>query len=228
MSKAPLDLRNPNDPRDWDLAYTDETTPWDLGSPTPEFLRLVKEEKVFGPKPSPETERVPTILVPGCGRGYDVIAFAEAGFSVVGLDFSGEAIAEAGRLQVNRESEIGRTLRIEWASGDFFSWSQELGNQARFDFIIEYTFFCAIDPKRRPEYVAAMKRLLKPSGRLVALFFPFEERVGGPPFALEAKAVEADFTADFELRWEDTKESVKPRRGRERLAILKPKYKLLA
>jgi methyl halide transferase len=230
VTKAPLELRNPSDPLAWDRAYQESTTPWDLGGPTPEFLRLLEEEKIFGGKPGFATSGsdAPKVLIPGCGRGYDVLAFAECGFQVVGLDFSAEAIQDARKIQAEREAKLGRSLRVEWGEGDFFHWSMGLENQSRFDFLVEYTFFCAIAPARRADYVKAAHRVLKPSGTLVGLFFPFEKRDGGPPFALDLENVKADFSNLFSGEWREPGASIKPRLGREKLGILHPKHNLFA
>lgn len=51
---------------------------------------------------------------------------------------------------------------------DFFELSPE---EYQFDWILEQTFFCAITPSRRDEYVKQMAALLKPKGKLVGLLF---------------------------------------------------------
>lgn len=51
-----------------------------------------------------------------------------------------------------------------------------------FDLIIEQTFFCALDPKLRPEYAVKMAELLKPGGRLVGVLFNDTLNNDKPPF----------------------------------------------
>ena len=41
---------------------------------------------------------------------------------------------------------------------------------------------CAIDPKRREEYVDLLDYLLKPKGKLIGMFFIRSKDLGGPPF----------------------------------------------
>src|SRR5688500_11724819 len=63
----------------WDVRYRDGVTPWDAGG-VPQRLREWLEK---------ETSRL-RVLVPGCGSGYEVQAFAERGHDVLGIDFSDE------------------------------------------------------------------------------------------------------------------------------------------
>ena len=41
-----------------------------------------------------------------------------------------------------------------------------------FDYIVEYTFYCAIPPERRKKYIDVIYELLKNSGELVGIFLP--------------------------------------------------------
>lgn len=55
----------------WEARYQNDSTPWDLSGPTPEFTRLAAEASWF-----PKRGRA---LVPGGGKGYDAIALARLG-----------------------------------------------------------------------------------------------------------------------------------------------------
>ena len=55
----------------------------------------------------------------------------------------------------------------------------ECGLDYSFDYLLEYTCFCAIDPKRRTEYADLVDRLLKPGGTYIDLAFPLDGRGGG-------------------------------------------------
>jgi SAM-dependent methyltransferase len=88
---------------------------------------------------------------------------------------------------------------------------------------LEHTFFSAIDPGRREEYVRTVRRLLKPGGLLIALFYA-HGRPGGPPFTTSEEEVRALFREDFTIeRLEVPARSVKPRQGKELLALMRPK-----
>ena len=58
-----------------------------------------------------------------------------------------------------------------------------------FDGVWEYTCFCAIDPRRRSEYVRTMREIVKPGGWLLACFFPMRRRGAGPPFPVSEREV---------------------------------------
>jgi len=51
-----------------------------------------------------------------------------------------------------------------------------------FDLIIEQTFFCAIHPSLRSQYVVKTNQLLLPKGRLVGLLFNVPLHKDRPPF----------------------------------------------
>jgi SAM-dependent methyltransferase len=81
-------------------------------------------------------------------------------------------------------------LPLRILHGDFFD------HQGCYDLILEQTFFCAIDPALRSNYVAKMIALLKPGGKLVGVLFNrmFD---GGPPFGGSKQEYEALFTPLF-------------------------------
>ncbi|KAJ3058904.1 hypothetical protein HDU98_005038, partial [Podochytrium sp. JEL0797] len=58
----------------WDTLWTNGTTPWDLGNASKALLSVLKSHETVLFPPQKETH---TVLIPGAGRGYDVIAFAQ-------------------------------------------------------------------------------------------------------------------------------------------------------
>ena len=92
-----------------------------------------------------------------------------------------------------------------------------------FDYVLEYTCFCAIDPPRRAEYADLVGRLLKPGGTFIALLFPIWERRGGPPFAVSPdELIQLLSDRGFELLQRETPhDSVPQRRGFEELMIFR-------
>ena len=194
-------------PETWEAIYREGDTPWDLEGPTPEFIRLI-EAGAFSPGAN--------ILFPGSGKGHDAIAFAARGFHVCALDFAPSAIAET---QANAD-KAGVALEI--VEADLFEWCLEPEN-ARFDFVVEQTIFCAIHPSLRPDFARAMANVLKPGGKLVTLIFPLEERPSGPPFGVTLDSVRDSYGRYFELEIQPTMKTIKPRRGREMLGIFTKK-----
>jgi SAM-dependent methyltransferase len=179
----------------WQRRYREGETGWDLDGPCPVFVELLDS-----PLAPPKEARV---AFPGCGHGHDVKYFLDKGYDAVGFDF---AVLPAG---------------VPVESLDVF----ELGSSypEGFDCIVEYTCYCAIPPSLRVEYADSLRRALRPGGLLIALLFPVEEREGGPPFGIAEEEIHAVLGRDgMEVLHTSTPESsVKPRRGRERLAILR-------
>ncbi|HIP32949.1 MAG TPA: SAM-dependent methyltransferase, partial [Crocinitomicaceae bacterium] len=102
---------------------------------------------------------------------------------------------------------------VHW--GDFFE------HQGEYDLIVEQTLFCAIDPKLRADYAENASRLLKPSGKLIGLFFEFELD-GGPPYGGNRKEYLNYFTPHFfSVQFEDCYNSIQPRAGRELFGVLR-------
>lgn len=181
-----------SDPGFWSERWKKGETGWDLSGPCPVFVDLL------GSKRAPPKGRV---AFPGCGAGHDVAYFRSRGYDAVGFDFA-----------LEREEPPIRRL-------DVF----DLGRSypARFDTIVEYTCYCAIDPARRAEYATSLFDALAPGGQLVALLFPIREQDGeGPPFGVEESEIGTVIGRGMELVTVETpSSSVEPRRGRERLAI---------
>ncbi len=191
-----------NEPVDWERWYQAGDTPWDLGGPTPVFARLIREARLTPGK----------LLIPGAGRGYDALAFAQAGFEVTSVDLAPSA------CQALRERAEKAGVELEVRQGDFFA----LDEAATYDLVMEYTFYCAIAPSQRQAYRDQMARLLKPGGLLFGLYFPLNKPLdaGGPPFGVRREAIEASFTEYFDLvHAEQPEDSIKPRRGNEILMI---------
>ena len=193
---------NVNFPSKWDANYKQGTDGWDLGGPTPVFKRLLSSRELPPGR----------MIVLGAGRGHDAREFARNGFEVTAVDFSSEAAREMHRLATNEAP-------VEILQQDIFTLPAAL-NQS-FDYVLEYTCFCAIDPKRRSEYADLVTRLLKPDGIYIDLAFPLDGRKGGPPFAVSVGEVLSLFKARGLklIAREKPAESVSPRRRAEELFL---------
>lgn len=193
-----------NHPAKWERDYQRGTAGWSLHTPTPVFQQLLAE-KIFAPG---------RMLVPCAGLGHDAREFARHGFEVVAVDFAREA-ADAMR------ASLDDAARHEIVQHDFFHLPDAWDNT--FDYVLEYTCFCAIDPQRRAEFADKVTRLLKHGGIYLTLAFPLTDHVGGPPFAVNADAMIGLFEArGFELlRRQIHPATIKPRKGREELIILR-------
>lgn len=125
-----------------------------------------------------------TVLVPGCGRGYDVVEFARHGASsAVGLEISPTAVGRARDYRDEEKLDADVAARTRFDEGDFFEYTPAEGPV---DIGYDYTFLCALPPELRQKWAQAWARLIKPGGELVTMIFPVDETLeGGPPYAVK-------------------------------------------
>lgn len=195
---------NENSAHFWEEKYTDQMTPWDLGRATPVFERLVKSGR-FPPG---------KLIVLGAGRGHDARLFARHGFDVTAVDFAAEAV---NYMRQNNEANHPVTV----IQADIFELPD--GFSSQFDYILEYTCYCAINPARRDEYARLAFHLLKPDGLWIALAFPIGSRSGGPPYVIQPDQVVARMAQHgFVLLHRETPpDSAEGREGIEELLVMR-------
>lgn len=163
-------------PQFWDARYRDGITPWDAAVTPSKLLSWLEN-------------RTPMrVLVPGCGSGYEVKAFAERGHDVLAIEFSDAAI-EAAQRQLGALSALVR-------KADFFTFQAE----APFDLIYERAFLCALPRRLWPKWAARAAGLLRPGGSLAGFFF-LDDNPRGPPFGIGRQAL-GDLLSTFD-RLED-------------------------
>ncbi|HSM82316.1 MAG TPA: methyltransferase domain-containing protein [Nodosilinea sp.] len=189
---------SPLSPAAWEQRYQTGTTRWDLGQPAP-ALQALLESATAPPAGS--------AIVLGAGRGHDALHFARQGFAVTAVDFAPSAI------QALAQQAQAENLTIQLLERDIFALVPEFAGQ--FNYVIEHTCFCAIDPALRPAYAQLVADLLKPQGELLAVFFT-HQRPGGPPFGTTPAEVRQLFEPHFELlTLEPVANSIPSRRGEE-------------
>ena len=187
---------------DWQGHYESDDLGWDLGQVAPPFVKLWEEEKL----------PVGKALVPGCGRGHEVIFLAENGFEVTAIDFSKGAVTYLERALEERNLS-GRVLHQ-----DFFGLDNS--HDGIYDLVLEQTFFCAIAPRQRQDYVRNVTRILKPGGMLVGLFYNTDKE-GGPPYNTTREDIVVNFAKNFKiLELDKTTLSAEQRKDKEWLGIL--------
>ena len=190
-------------PVDWQDAWRAGRTPWDAGQSPPALRSLIDRDLVPAGR----------VLVPGCGTGYDLATLARDDREVVGVDLS----EEARNAFLEHHPTLPGAVRYE--VDDFFAFDGGVG----FDFVWDYTFFCALDPEQRPSWAETMQRLVKPGGTLATLLFPFEDPISdreGPPWPINATLVRSVLSDDFhELEVREVGQSHEGREGKERLAL---------
>ena len=135
---------------------------------------------------------------------------------------SGKASCAATMTPTRKPVVPQNNVAINFLQEDMFDYS--LGVADEFDYVLEYVTYCAIDPSQRPEYAAMIPSLLNDSGKFIALFFPLDERTGGPPFSVSMDEVSRLFSKKLELiSLEAPPNSVAPRKGKELLTVWRKK-----
>lgn len=177
----------------WDTRYQQGQIGWDIGyAATP--LRSYFEQL---------SDTSTSVLIPGCGNAYEAELLLTLGFGNLTLLDISPTLVE----QVRAKLPDHPTLQV--LQGDFFE------HTGQYDLIVEQTFFCALDPTLRPDYVRQMHRLLKPGGKLVGLLFD-RDFAGGPPFGGSAQEYRTLFEPYFTLHtFERAHNSIPPRAGTE-------------
>lgn len=182
---------------EWEALYQSGDTRWDKGEPAPGLVDFLYQR-------SDLRKASDRVLVPGCGRGHDVRAWANAGLHTVGLDLSPTAVMEATRLH--------GIAGLEFRCADFLEWRPA----ASFQWLFEHTLFCAIPPSQRSAYVQAVVRCLDPGGYFFAIHYLQPNDDYGPPHGSTVKEVLGAFSATFELLDHWVPRSFPGRVGRER------------
>lgn len=186
----------------WNNRYVTNNFSWDIGEislPLKTYIEQLNNKEI-------------SILIPGAGNAYEAEFLFRKGFkNVTVLDF-----AEAP-LQ-NIKKRLPEFPDKQLVQQDFFE------HQGQYDLIIEQTFFCAINPILRMQYVNQMHQLLKPNGKLIGLLFNDEMNNDKPPFGGNKKEYETLFSSTFNIKVLETcYNSIKPREGRELFVILENK-----
>lgn len=178
----------------WKQRYQNGETGWDVGFATPPITAFADRL----------TDREAFILIPGAGSGYEAAYFWEKGFrNVFVCDWAEEAF---DRFRQNVPHFPESQLLIN----DFFTLD------GAYDYIIEQTFFCAINPVERPRYAQKAHSLLRTEGVLAGLLFNRHFPFDGPPFGGTKTEYWAYFEPYFDiLTMETANNSIAPRAGNE-------------
>ena len=181
----------------WEGHYQSGDMPWEKGEPSPGLVDFLAAH--------PDLPRG-WVGVPGCGTGHDVREWAKAGFEAHGFDLAPSAI------QLCQERTKAAGPRAQFKLSDFLVDAPPQS----FDWLFEHTLFCAIDPKRRDEYVQAALRWLKPGGQFLGVFYLIPDE-DGPPFGTTREEVVKRFSPHFDLLKEWVPRSYPNRVGLERM-----------
>ncbi len=141
---------------DWDDAYQekvfDAPPPWNIGEPQPDLAALVANGKVRG-----------EVLDAGCGVAELSLTLAADGYTVVGIDNSPTAIAQANKAAQER----GLTTAT-FVVADITELS---GYDGRFGTVIDSTLFHSLPVEDRDAYLQAVHRAAAPGAGYYVLVF---------------------------------------------------------
>jgi SAM-dependent methyltransferase len=161
----------------WDLRYQNNEIGWDIGyisTPLKKYIDQLTDKNI-------------KILIPGGGNSYEAEYLHNLGFkNVFVVDISPTALT-------NLKNRVPDFPKNHLINIDFF----KLNNS--FDLILEQTFFCALTPKLRDNYVLKMNQLLRPNGKLVGLLFNIPLNKDRPPFGGTKKEYLSYFKTYFKI-----------------------------
>lgn len=184
----------------WNNKYQTNKTGWDLGQVSPPLKAYFNQLKNKDLK----------ILIPGGGNSHEAEYLLNNGFNnVYVVDISKFALN-------NLKKRVPDFPELNLIHKNFFDLDQT------FDLIIEQTFFCALNPNLRKNYVDKMHCLLKDNGKLVGLLFDAKLNEDHPPFGGSKAEYLNYFTPYFSIEsMEKSYNSVPNRSGRELFIKLK-------
>jgi SAM-dependent methyltransferase len=172
----------------WQQRFVSGQIPWDRGEAHPQLKQWLEQGQI-----NPGLQ----LLVPGCGRGHELLLLAKAGVQVLGLDYAPAAV-ELARAQLAATAANGLAQVVQ---ADVLLWQPS----EALDAVYEQTCLCALHPDHWRRYADQLHAWIKPGGRLFALLMQARRdsaglgAVEGPPYHCDIQAVRALFPAE---RWD--------------------------
>ncbi len=185
----------------WEGRYVSGQTGWNIGyasTPIQDFANKLPSKSL-------------KILIPGAGNAYEAEHLHRKGFTDVHiLDFALQPLeAFKARVPDFPASHV--------YNQDFFEHS------GQYDIVLEQTFFCALDPILRVDYVTKMHELLHPEGILAGLLFNISFAEDKPPYGGHESIYRPLFSKKFLIQeMSISKNSIPSRLGNELFVIMKP------
>jgi methyl halide transferase len=177
----------------WENRYENNDAIWDIGhvsTPLKEYIDQLENKDL-------------KILIPGAGNAYELDYLIDKGFNnVFVIDYAQQPIDAI----IKRNKALEKHLIFD----DFFNHTET------YDLIIEQTFFCALQPNLRENYVSKTHNLLSEKGKIVGLLFNFPLTEVGPPFGGSLEEYLKLFSENFTIKTLETAyNSIKPRANKE-------------
>ncbi|MFS4483157.1 methyltransferase domain-containing protein [Hyunsoonleella sp. 2307UL5-6] len=191
----------------WSKRYEAQNTGWDIGAPSTPLKTYIDQLE----------NKALQILVPGAGNGYEAEYLFNSGFkNIYILDIAKAPLDAFQKRNPDFPSE-------QIIHNDFFN------HENNYDLILEQTFFCSFPPlpETRKAYAKKMFSLLKPSGKLVGLWFnfPLTDDMEKRPFGGSKKEYLNYFKPYFEVNiFEKCRNSIAPRMGKELFGVFEKRH----
>lgn len=167
----------------WSASYL-SIPPWDVGHPQQAFVELVQSKEM----------KVSRVLDIGSGPGENAIFLAENDFSVVGVDFTPEAVEiardRAGQHGADIEFIVGNVLYLD----SYFM-------ENTFDYVIDSGLFHSIHPQDLSRLIENIKYVLKPGGIYYMLCFSDKEPSGLGPRRLSKSMIRKSLEPYFAIEY---------------------------
>lgn len=187
----------------WSDKYKNNSTGWDVGhasTPLKTYIEQLGNKEI-------------SILIPGCGNSYEAELLHHLGFTNVFV------------LDIAKEPLENFSKRVPHFPKDYLLHTNFFNLEQQFDLILEQTFFCALHPNQRLQYVQKMYQLLYKKGRLAGLLFDFPLTEEGPPFGGNKEEYVQIFSPYFTIKtMAPAYNSIESRRGRELFVIFEKSY----
>ncbi|MEO8719899.1 MAG: methyltransferase [Ginsengibacter sp.] len=181
------------EPEFWNNRYLSNQTGWDMQQVSPPLKGYIDSLNNKDLK----------VLIPGCGNAYEAEYLLTKGFKTVTLiDFSSVVTKKL------KEKYKGKPINI--VNENFFD------HTGKYDLILEQTFFCALQPSQRNDYVRKCGELLKDGGKIAGVLFNKAFAPVEPPFIANDEEYRRLFKPTFHfLKFESCTNSIGPRMGYE-------------
>lgn len=143
----------------FDDAYKTRTAAWVIGEPQPAIVGVERAGLIRG-----------AVLDAGCGTGEHTILLTRLGYDVLGVDAAPTAIEQA------RENAAAKGVDAHFEVAD----AMKLGDEPRYDTIVDSALFHIFDAADRARYVAGLRAVCRPGAVVHVLALSDKGRGFGP------------------------------------------------
>ena len=186
----------------WTERYDAGKDGWDLGCISPPIKEYIDQL----------TNKDIKILIPGAGISHEAEYIHNQGFTNL-------YVCDISNVPLDNLKDRVTTFPVDnLIHGNFFEIQDE------FDLVLEQTFFCALNPLLRQDYIEQMSKIIKPKGNLIGLLFSKEFDREGPPFGGVINNYKAMFSKKFDIRViTPCTNSIESRMGSELFINMRPR-----